>query len=173
VARAIEEVPLVESARAHDRGAFEALVHTRLEGVYRLCLTITGNEQDAADAAQETFINAWRGLSRLKEADRFDAWLQRIAVNSCRMILRSRGRRRIHELTLSAPGVTELAGSERSDDESVRATRSTAAASWASAPSTSSRRSSPPHQAGLRPTRSRTRVQSARAAFLTGIQTSQ
>ena len=101
---------LVDLARSGDVDAFESLVRTRMDAMYRLSLAILGNESDAADAAQETFVAMWRRLPQLRDPDRFDAWLGRVAVNSCRMVLRSRGRRRLRELPLAdMDAIDELA----------------------------------------------------------------
>jgi Sigma-70 region 2 len=83
---------LVDLARGGDAAAFETLVRSRMDAMYRLGLAILGDEADAADAAQMTFLTAWRGLPGLRDPNNFDAWLQRVAVNSCRMVLRARGR---------------------------------------------------------------------------------
>ena len=64
-----------------------------MDAVYRLTFAILGNEADAADAAQETFVAAWRQIRRLRQPDRFDSWLQRVAVNAARMTHRARRRR--------------------------------------------------------------------------------
>lgn len=72
-----------------------------MDAVYRLTAAILGDEADARDAAQETFVAAWRQLPRLREPDRFDAWLQRVAINAARMTLRARGRRRVREIPSS------------------------------------------------------------------------
>ena len=72
-----------------------------MDAVYRLTAAILGNEADATDAAQETFVAAWRQIRGLRQADRLDAWLQRIAVNASRMTMRSRGRRRVREIPSS------------------------------------------------------------------------
>jgi len=115
---------LVDLARSGDAAAFEALVRSRMDATYRLSLAILGDGADAADATQETFVAAWRQLPRLRELDRFDAWLQRVAVNACRMTLRARGRRRVREIPMA-----ELGGAEeralgvppaRSDAERLR-----------------------------------------------------
>jgi RNA polymerase sigma-70 factor (ECF subfamily) len=98
---------LVDLARSGDAAAFESLVRSRMDATYRLTLAILGDGADAADATQETFVAAWRQLPRLRDLDRFDAWLQRVAVNACRMTLRSRGRRRVREIPM-----TELVGAE-------------------------------------------------------------
>jgi RNA polymerase sigma-70 factor (ECF subfamily) len=72
-----------------------------MDAVYRLTRAILGNEADARDAAQETFVAAWRQLPRLREAERFEAWLQRIAVNAARQTNRARSRRRLREIPSS------------------------------------------------------------------------
>jgi RNA polymerase sigma-70 factor (ECF subfamily) len=80
-------------------------VHARIDAIYRLSFAIIGEEADARDATQETFVAAWRRIRDVRDPDRFDAWLQRIAVNAARMTLRARGRRRVREI----PGDAALA----------------------------------------------------------------
>lgn len=83
---------LVERARRGDREAFETIVRTAIDAVYRRSLAILGDEADARDATQETFLSAWRDLPHLRDDTRFDAWLGRIGLNAARMTLRRRGR---------------------------------------------------------------------------------
>jgi RNA polymerase sigma-70 factor (ECF subfamily) len=92
---------LIDRARNGDLDAFESIVRARMDAVYRLTSAILGDEADARDAAQEAFVAAWRELPRLRDADRFDAWLQRVAINASRMTLRARGRRRVREIPSS------------------------------------------------------------------------
>jgi RNA polymerase sigma-70 factor (ECF subfamily) len=73
-------------------------MHARIDATYRLTLAIVGDEADARDATQETFVAAWRRIRGLRDPDRFDAWFQRIAMNSARMTVRARGRRRVREV---------------------------------------------------------------------------
>ena len=81
-----------------------------MDAVYRLSYAILGDEADARDAAQETFVAAWRQLPGLRDVDRFDAWFQRVAVNAARMTLRARGRRRVREIpTVQVAGLAETA----------------------------------------------------------------
>jgi RNA polymerase sigma-70 factor, ECF subfamily len=91
------ERALVERARTGDRAAFDDLVRSRIDIVYRTSLAILGDTADAADATQETFVSAWCHRDSLRELDRFDAWLGRINVNACRAQLRRRGRARVRE----------------------------------------------------------------------------
>lgn len=64
------------------------LVEQHATKLYRLAAAIVG-EADAQDLAQEAFTTAWRQLPRLREPDRFGAWLRRICVNGCRNHLRA------------------------------------------------------------------------------------
>jgi RNA polymerase sigma-70 factor, ECF subfamily len=88
----------VQAAVAGDDAAFEALVMDRLPRTYRMALAILGSEADARDAVQETWVSAWRKLPSLLDPARFDAWLDQIVVNACRMSLRKRGR--VREIAL-------------------------------------------------------------------------
>jgi RNA polymerase sigma-70 factor, ECF subfamily len=83
---------LVARARAGDLAAFNALVDQHQGQVYGVCLRMLGQPAAAEDAAQETFISAWRSIGRLR-GDRFAPWLLRIAANVCTDELRRRKRR--------------------------------------------------------------------------------
>jgi RNA polymerase sigma-70 factor (ECF subfamily) len=90
----------VERARRGDEVAFETLVRGRIDGLFRTAWAILGDEAEARDAVQEACVQAWRSLPRLRDVDRFDAWIARILVNACRMRLRTRSRTRIREIRL-------------------------------------------------------------------------
>ena len=79
-----------------------------MDAVYRLTLAIVGNEADASDATQDAFLAAWRQIGSLRDVDRVDAWLARIAVNSARMLARGRRRRSVREIPGLAPNTTDL-----------------------------------------------------------------
>jgi RNA polymerase sigma-70 factor (ECF subfamily) len=89
---------LVERAQTGDEDAFTLLISQRQSQLYRLAWSILRNDADALDAAQETCINAWRELPRLRDPDRFDAWLTRSLVNRCRDRLRGRKRVSVREI---------------------------------------------------------------------------
>jgi RNA polymerase sigma-70 factor (ECF subfamily) len=91
---------LVEKTRTGDRAAFDDLVRSRIDIVYRTSLAILGDAADAADATQEIFVSAWSNRGSLRDPDRFDAWLGRINVNACRAQLRRRGRTKVREIRL-------------------------------------------------------------------------
>lgn len=113
----------VEQARRGDVDAFEAIVRSRIDTVYRLSLAILGDEADARDATQETFVAAWRRIASLRDPDRFEAWLQRIAVNAARMTLRGRRRRLVREIPSDHVAAAErgTAGPPPSDAERLGA----------------------------------------------------
>jgi RNA polymerase sigma-70 factor (ECF subfamily) len=117
---------LLVRARAGDREAFESIVLQKGEPLFRTALAIVGDAADARDATQETFVSAWRGLSGLRNVDRFDAWLGRILINQCRMTLRHRRRLREVALETSDMSVSEqpdaLADSTDFDDAFNRLT---------------------------------------------------
>lgn len=97
----VDAEALVRSAQAGDLRAFEELLELRLGWLFRIALAITGDEVDARDAVQQASLKAWRELPRLREPGSFDAWLDRILTNECRMALRTRRRRRLREIPVS------------------------------------------------------------------------
>ena len=98
---------LVERAQAGDPRAFEALLESRFWRLNRLALSITANEADARDALQDACLRAWQQLPRLRDPSRFDVWLWRIVLNSCRSLLRGRRRVSVHEIEIDAHPTTD------------------------------------------------------------------
>ena len=70
---------LLALAAQGNRTAFDRLTERHRPDVLRIAHMLLGNHHDAEEAAQETFIRAWRSLSRLRDPSRFAAWLGRIA----------------------------------------------------------------------------------------------
>jgi RNA polymerase sigma-70 factor (ECF subfamily) len=83
----------VAQARAGDSGAFRVLVERHSRGLFRLAYRMTGHEQDAEDVVQETFLRAYRQLSKFDDRASFGTWLYRIAANCSLDLLRARKRR--------------------------------------------------------------------------------
>jgi RNA polymerase sigma-70 factor, ECF subfamily len=94
---------LLRLAAAGDADAFDALLGPRLDRLFRLAVAITRSEPDARDATQDACVLAWRELPRLRDLDRFDAWLSQIVCNSCRMLLRHNRRGTIREISMDDP----------------------------------------------------------------------
>jgi RNA polymerase sigma-70 factor, ECF subfamily len=76
-----------------DRDAFRAIVDRESNAIVRVCYRVLGNLHDAEDAAQETFLTAYRAIGTWRGEGPFGAWLARIAV---RVSLRHAGRRGKH-----------------------------------------------------------------------------
>src|SRR6187431_2876025 len=83
----------VALARDGDSEAFRALVERHSRAVYRLAYRMTGSAQDAEDIVQETFLKAYRQLSRFESRANFSTWLHRIAVNCSIDLMRARPHR--------------------------------------------------------------------------------
>lgn len=112
---------LVARAREGEERAREELVGRHLDSVYRVALAIVGDESRAEDAAQETFLKAFRSLGRFRGEASFRSWLLAIAANEARTILRSAGRRRETALDDASPVRSENPGPDRRVEEAEEA----------------------------------------------------
>jgi RNA polymerase sigma-70 factor (ECF subfamily) len=74
---------LVERAIAGDGDAFGEVVRRWERKIYALAYGLTGNAEEARDAAQETFVAAFRNLRGFRGEAKVSSWLHRIAVNHC------------------------------------------------------------------------------------------
>jgi RNA polymerase sigma-70 factor (ECF subfamily) len=81
------------AAQAGDRAALDALLRRHYDRIYAVCRRMTGQDADAADAAQDAMIAIVRGLPRFDGRAAFGTWAYRIASNACIDELRRRGRR--------------------------------------------------------------------------------
>jgi RNA polymerase sigma-70 factor (ECF subfamily) len=79
---------LVELAVSRDPDAFGEIVRRWERKIFALCFGMLGREDDARDAAQETFIAAYRNLSNFRGEAKVSSWLHRIAVNQCLTVKR-------------------------------------------------------------------------------------
>ncbi len=80
----------LEALRHRDKGVFSQLVDQNSNRIYRLALKMVGNEQDAEDVLQETFIKAYNNINGFEGRSKVSTWLYRIAVNESLMLLRKR-----------------------------------------------------------------------------------
>src|ERR687887_609949 len=74
---------LVERSVGEDPNAFGEIVKRWERKIFALCFGMLGREDDARDAAQETFIAAYRNLANFRGEAKVSSWLHRIAVNQC------------------------------------------------------------------------------------------
>jgi len=101
--RAIEYLPearLISRLRAGDLAAFEELVAHFERPVFALCFRLLGDAEEARDAAQETFLKIYRGLSGFRGEAGLKTWIYRIAINQA-MNQKRWWRRRHRDETIS------------------------------------------------------------------------
>jgi RNA polymerase sigma-70 factor (ECF subfamily) len=79
---------LVELSVSSDSEAFGEIVRRWERKIFALCFGMLGREDEARDAAQETFIAAYRNLSNFRGEAKVSSWLHRIAVNQCLTVKR-------------------------------------------------------------------------------------
>jgi RNA polymerase sigma-70 factor (ECF subfamily) len=84
------EGQLILAARRRDPAAFEALLRRHQGPLYNFCLRLLGQADDAADVAQETFVQLYSHLDRLDEREPIAPWLFRVARNRCIDVIRRR-----------------------------------------------------------------------------------
>lgn len=71
-------------------GGVDALVETYGNMLFRICLVQLGNEADAEDAVQDTFLRYIQRAPAFENAEHEKAWLIRVAINRSRDLLRLR-----------------------------------------------------------------------------------
>lgn len=71
----------ISRAKQGDRDAFQSLVERHGYAVFRLAWRMTGNSMDAEDMVQETFLRAWKQISKFDGRAAFGTWLHRICAN--------------------------------------------------------------------------------------------
>src|SRR5262249_40160938 len=91
------DAALVARAREGDQDAFRVLVERHSHALFRLTYRMTGNEHDAEDLVQETFLRAYRRMGKFESRANFSTWLHRIAANAAIDLLRKQGRQQSRE----------------------------------------------------------------------------
>jgi RNA polymerase sigma-70 factor (TIGR02960 family) len=84
---------IVHAAIAGDEPAFAALTERHRRELHVHCYRMLASFDEAEDAVQETFLNAWRSRSTFEGSSQFRGWLYRIATNVCLDMLRRNARR--------------------------------------------------------------------------------
>lgn len=101
---------VVQLAQQGDQRAFEALLEGRIDRLYATATLILHDRTLAEDAVQEALIRTWRSLPKLRDPERFDAWLRSVLVHACIDAARSaKHERHEHELPLGLAGNDDFA----------------------------------------------------------------
>lgn len=74
----------VESARQGDKESFAQVYETIAPDLYRVALYTLGNTHDAEDVVSETFIEAYKGITNLRNASSFKPWMMKILSIRCK-----------------------------------------------------------------------------------------
>lgn len=106
---------------AGDQRAYEEIVYRHERSVYTLAYRMLGGNEDAEDVTQETFIRAYRALSRYDQRRALRPWLLRIAANTATEILRRRKLAPIHSIDDLALAAEQVVDNSLSPLESLEA----------------------------------------------------
>ena len=97
---------LISKAKKHDKAAFQQLIEQQEKAMYQIAKSILKNDDDAADAMQETIMICWEKMDTLKKDRYFKTWLIRILINNCNAIIRKRMR------SIEEDGIPEVCAQE-------------------------------------------------------------
>lgn len=81
----IEEIDLISKAKKGSDEAFEELINTYKEYLYKMAFIYTKNEHDALDIYQETVYKIYLNIDKLKDSSYFKTWITRILINNVNM----------------------------------------------------------------------------------------
>jgi len=81
---------LIQKAKQHDKAAFAAIMTQNAQSMYKVAKAILKNDEDVADAMQETALTCWEKIGTLKKNEYFKTWMIRILINKCNYIYRQK-----------------------------------------------------------------------------------
>src|ERR1700751_1871 len=113
----VSDERLVAAAKIGHKGAFDDLYQRHSKKMLHITYRITRNRQDAEDAVQECFLNAFLHLKNFDGRSRFFTWLTRIAMNAALMKLRKNHASREVPIGVSVE-TSELCSEHQSSDVS-------------------------------------------------------
>ena len=83
---------LIQRAKKHDKEAFVMLMKSNEKSMYKVAKAILKNDEDVADAMQETVLTCWEKMHTLKKNEYFKTWLIRILISKCNDTYRQKKR---------------------------------------------------------------------------------
>ena len=78
-----EILKLIKEARMHNKDSFTKLIRYYMKDLYKVSISILNNDEDAADAIQDTILSCWEKIHTLENPKYFKTWLTRILINNC------------------------------------------------------------------------------------------
>lgn len=92
-----EQLAALAAREGSDGPAFVALMDRYQQRVWRVCFRVMGNAEDAQDATQEVFVRLFLNRAKFAGRSKYSTWVHGIAVRTCLMNRRGRGRRQRRE----------------------------------------------------------------------------
>ena len=83
---------LIRKAKKGDKDAFCRLMDEQMQSMYKIAISCVKNDEDAADAIQDTILSCYENLKSLKYNRYFKTWMIRILINKCKDILQRKNR---------------------------------------------------------------------------------
>lgn len=115
----LHESEIIGRAQRGDLDAFDLLIAAHQNKIYTFCLWHLRDADDAADAAQDTFIRAFRALSKFRGDCAFGTWLHRIALNVAHDAARKRGQGARNFSSIDTPDGDDAFDGDRLADDSA------------------------------------------------------
>jgi RNA polymerase sigma-70 factor, ECF subfamily len=97
------ETEAIREVLGGNRDAYRVLMDRHFSSVARVAFRITGNEEDAEEAAQESFLRAYNKLPGFRQDSAFSTWIIRIAMNTAINLVERRNR----DLSYRAPRIAD------------------------------------------------------------------
>ena len=79
---------LIRKAKKGDKDAFCRLMDEQVQSMYKVACAYLKNDEDVADAIQDTILSCYENLKSLKQNKYFKTWMIRILINKCKDILK-------------------------------------------------------------------------------------
>lgn len=98
-----DDLYLLASCRKGDTRAFEQLVLRYQRSLYNIAFRISGNDADAVEIVQDTFLAAWRKLAEFRGEAKLSTWLTSITINQARSRWQQNHQRQLREKSLDCP----------------------------------------------------------------------
>jgi len=111
------ERSLIQRLRNGDAGALEILMGQYASRLYRLSYGITRNEADAEEVVQDAFLALFSKIDTFEERSGLGTWLYRVTTNAA--LMKRRGKRAEHEVSLESMLPQFLADGHRAGDQSL------------------------------------------------------
>lgn len=101
-----DQEKIIARARRGDADAFEQLVVSYRDQVFRLALRMCGSEADADEVAQEAFLSAWKALPNFRGESQFSTWLYQLTTHAAIDLMRREKRQ------IAADDITEVSAAD-------------------------------------------------------------